>query len=800
MPPWAFNHMDILAHEMGHGFGLPHSSGPYSSTYDSQWDIMSRGGTCASTNYGFGCIGVHTVSWHKDVLGWIDASDVYVDDGTQNQVVFIERLAEPINVSDPNVYQVVKIPTSSSTDFYTLEVRKFAGFDNIGKIPGEAVVIHKVDTMLSDRNAQVVVNPYESSGTNGPGSKWTTGEEYQFPNTNTSVIIGAMENDGFTITLNPNGANTPPTADAGGETIVIDEDDDGYEEVTLDGSGSSDPDEGGTIVSYDWDLNEDGAYGDVTGINPTHNFAVGDHTVSLRVTDNEGATGFDTTTVSILAYVPPENNAPIADDASPSTDEDTPLPITLSATDADDDSLTYSVVSNPTNGVLSGSAPDLTYTPDSNYNGPDSFTFTANDGYVDSNTATVTLSIAPVNDAPTALDDSYNTDEDTPVAVTLSASDVDGDPLIYSYTNPTFGTLSGTAPNLTYTPNSDSEGNHSFTFYATDNPGGQNSNIATITINVNPINDLEVSGFGVEISGGNRWAAQVTINVVGQDGAVSGASVAGTWSNGANGSGNCTTDGNGQCTVQKRTKNSEMTYTVNTITKSSTSYEGGDCVTIDRNGPIACGDTPPGNQSPNADAGGDQTVYDDVSQDGIVAVTLDGTGSSDADGTIVSYEWDTNNDGFFDDDTGSSPTVSFSVEDSPHTVSLRVTDDDGATDIDSITITVNPYTPTTAVHVASIDDISQDRGGPWWYSNVKVTVNDDGTAPVQNVTVTGYWDDDVTDTASCITASDGSCEISERTRSGPRTFTVDSLSGSAIIDDPAHIDDPNRTINDVYYQ
>ena len=59
----------------------------------------------------------------------------------------------------------------------------------------------------------------------------------------------------------------------------------------------------------------------------------------------------------------------------------------------------------------------FTYTPAANYNGPDSFTYKANDGTVDCNVATVTITVTPVNDAPVAVNDSYSTNEDTPLTV-----------------------------------------------------------------------------------------------------------------------------------------------------------------------------------------------------------------------------------------------------------------------------------------------------------------------------------------------------------------------------------------------
>ena len=93
------------------------------------------------------------------------------------------------------------------------------------------------------------------------------------------------------------------------------------------------------------------------------------------------------------AEAPAENVAPVAYDQSVSTEVDTPVAITLVATDANWDSLTYAVESDPDHGTLSGSGENLTYTPDSGYTGPDSFTFSAYDGEFYSNIATVSITV-----------------------------------------------------------------------------------------------------------------------------------------------------------------------------------------------------------------------------------------------------------------------------------------------------------------------------------------------------------------------------------------------------------------------
>jgi predicted extracellular nuclease len=95
--------------------------------------------------------------------------------------------------------------------------------------------------------------------------------------------------------------------------------------------------------------------------------------------------------------------APIANDQSVTTNEDTPVNIMLTATDGNNDPLSYTVLTQPSNGTLSGTAPNLTYTPNANFNGSDSFTFQVNDGTANSNIATVSITVTPVDDAPTIV-------------------------------------------------------------------------------------------------------------------------------------------------------------------------------------------------------------------------------------------------------------------------------------------------------------------------------------------------------------------------------------------------------------
>ena len=151
------------------------------------------------------------------------------------------------------------------------------------------------------------------------------------------------------------------------------------------------------------------------------------------------------------------------------------------------------MATGPTHGALTGTPPNLTYTPGPNYFGPDSFTYTASDATLTSPPATVTISVTPVNDGPTADDQAVSTPEDTALAITLTGGDVDGDALTFVIgTSPTNGALTGAPPNVTYTPDANYSGPDSFTFTASD--ATLSSPPATVSITVTAVNDIPLAG------------------------------------------------------------------------------------------------------------------------------------------------------------------------------------------------------------------------------------------------------------------------------------------------------------------
>jgi ABC-type transport system substrate-binding protein len=214
-----------------------------------------------------------------------------------------------------------------------------------------------------------------------------------------------------------------------------------------------------------------------------------DETLALTLTNPSSGT---ITAASGRATIVNDDSAPVAQAQAVSTNEDTAKPITLDATDANSDALTYGVVGAPTHGSLSGSGLSRTYTPNPDYNGPDSFSFKASDGANDSNLATVSVTVNPVNDAPVANAQSVATKEDTAKPITLAATDIEGDALTYAVVQaPAHGVLTGSGANRTYTPAANYNGPDSFSFRASD--GSADSNVAAVSLTVTPVADARLA-------------------------------------------------------------------------------------------------------------------------------------------------------------------------------------------------------------------------------------------------------------------------------------------------------------------
>jgi len=192
------------------------------------------------------------------------------------------------------------------------------------------------------------------------------------------------------------------------------------------------------------------------------------------------------------------NTAPVAQDLTETTLEDTLVDVTLVATDAEDDALTYAIVDQPAHGTVTLVDTTATYTPALDFNGEDSFTYKANDGLEDSAMAVVTITVTPVNDAPVAVDDAYTVAEKETLTIAAPGilandSDVDGDTLtaiqVYAtYNGSLHLNLDGS---FTYTPDPYFNGTDSFAYKASD--GELESELTVVTITVTPVNDWPIA-------------------------------------------------------------------------------------------------------------------------------------------------------------------------------------------------------------------------------------------------------------------------------------------------------------------
>ena len=277
--------------------------------------------------------------------------------------------------------------------------------------------------------------------------------------------------------------NEPPQVDAGADQSILPS-----ESATLNGTVTDDGLPAPGVLSANWSkLSGPGAvtFGDPASAVTTATFSeTGIYELELGAGDQE-LSGNDTVTVIV-------NTPPLGSPLASETDEDLPVALTLTGSDADGDPLTFTIVSPPSNGALSFFIPQpsslqVTFTPNGDFFGVDTFDFVVNDGIVDSAPASVTITINPVNDAPIALDDSTET------SVLANDTDAENDPLTaILVAAPVNGAVSlnpdGT---FSYTHNGSETTSDSFTYSAND--GSLDSAIATVTLTINPINDAPIA-------------------------------------------------------------------------------------------------------------------------------------------------------------------------------------------------------------------------------------------------------------------------------------------------------------------
>jgi hypothetical protein len=219
--------------------------------------------------------------------------------------------------------------------------------------------------------------------------------------------------------------------------------------------------------------------------------ANGNALVTITLTDGGGTVngGVDTSDPqSFTITVIPINDPPDAVDDTAETLEGTAVTIAVldNDTDLENDPLTVTALGTPANGTASTNGATVVYTPTLNFNSTDVFSYTVSDGSL-TDTATVTITVTPVNDAPDAVDDTAETLEDTPVTIAVLDNDTDleNDPLTVTALGPSAnGTTSTDGTTVTYTPTLDFNGDDVFSYTISD---GGLTDSAIVTVTVQPV-------------------------------------------------------------------------------------------------------------------------------------------------------------------------------------------------------------------------------------------------------------------------------------------------------------------------
>ena len=197
-PPWGYENISVMAHEQGHGFGLPHSNNWDDDgwPYDHSWDVMSDSWNYAGWDPTYGTLGKHTIAWHKDLLGWIPANQKLVVAGAGQYTITVDDLALATTAN----YRMAEIPVASGFDSWTVDVRERSGLYD-AELPGDAVIIHQVD-QGRDEPAwcyYAAVPPDDES--DNEGSMWREGETFEDAANQIQVTVDAATANGFQVTI-----------------------------------------------------------------------------------------------------------------------------------------------------------------------------------------------------------------------------------------------------------------------------------------------------------------------------------------------------------------------------------------------------------------------------------------------------------------------------------------------------------------------------------------------------------------------------------------------------------------------
>lgn len=484
---------------------------------------------------------------------------------------------------------------------------------------------------------------------------------------------------------------------------------------------------------------------------PTENYN-GDASFDYTITDGNGATDTGSVTVDITAI----NDDPNAGNDIASTTEDTPVTILAADllrndTDLDGDTVSIDTITAVSGGSVAFDANgDVVFTPNADFNGTASFSYTITDGHGGSDTATVSVGVSASNDAVIATDDSGSTDEDTSVVFNVSDLvsndiDIDGDTLtITAVGDAPNGTvvLSADGKTITYTPDADYNGADSFSYVVSDGHGSTDTGVVGVTVNA--INDGPVAGTdsvdAVEDTQLTIDPATLLRNDTDADNDA--LDITGV----QNGAGGTVAIVGGQIVFTPDANHNGAASFTYTLSDGTTTTTGTVNVAV-----AAVNDGPVANADSATDAPGDLlTTAEDTALD-IAAGTLLGN-DTDVDGdtlTIQSVQGGVNGmavlnaDGsvtFSPADNYNGPaSFTYTINDgqggtSTATVNLNVTSVNDAPEADDVTITQTDYSDISIDLTGEVSDVDGDAvmvrvtdlpdGGTLYHDGVKVTLDD----------------------------------------------------------------------------
>jgi methionine-rich copper-binding protein CopC len=518
-----------------------------------------------TTNTAGGAITIYTTSYAAPALAISSTANV-VSQGQKDGAgtvtidgcgVTINGLVAAVSTKDSSSVVVIrsgKTLTIDGTDLASTGTR-------LGRVRAEALsdgsANDRVD-LFARRNISVT-GP--GSGTNTAVSSNATSNKSAAGTIRVISLEGTTTATGRVFSASASGNNA-----AGGTISIASGDDVTLDSATLSATGTN---AGGDISarSYSGDVFWRNGSGDVRPIGSTSGVATADQgTIVLNACGTIDTTGssypvngvatstFPETHTLVCSPTTPSlpsgtsalnvcNTTPVANDASPSTNEDTAVTITLSGTDADGDTLTYSILSGPSHGTLgsivfvNATTSTVNYTPAANYNGTDSFTFRASDGNGGTDDGVANITIASVNDAPSFLigptvsvleDAGAQTVSSWATSISAGPSDESGQTVTFTTTNTNnslFSVQPSVASNgtLTFTPAANAYGSATITVTLHDsggiaNGGSDTSASQTSTITVNAVNDApSFTGGGnvvVDSNGGAysqaNWATSIS--------------------------------------------------------------------------------------------------------------------------------------------------------------------------------------------------------------------------------------------------------------------------------------------------